>query len=104
MSRAGLSSDRRASRKPVSFVTGGRSMRIRRLILLGALAVATLAAAAPLAHARSAVYGGGPFYSGGTAVMNTLRSSGFTTVVLWTIHVNSNGDLVLNDQLVASGG
>ncbi len=55
--------------------------------------------------AASAVFGGGPFYSGGTAVMNTLRSSGFTTVMLWSIHVDSStGDLILNDQKVASGG
>jgi hypothetical protein len=36
--------------------------------------------------------------------MNTLRASGFTTVVLWTIHVNANGDLVYNDIPVASNG
>jgi len=55
--------------------------------------------------AASAVFGGGPFYSGGTAVMNTLRASGFTTVMLWSIHVDSaTGNLILNDQLVASNG
>src|SRR5687768_4955462 len=54
---------------------------------------------------RSAIYGGGPFYAGGQAVMNTLRSSGFTTVVLWTIHVNAtNGDLIFNDIRIVSGG
>jgi hypothetical protein len=54
---------------------------------------------------RSAVYGGGPFYSGGQSVMNTLRASGFTTVVLWAIHVHADtGDLYLNDQLVVSNG
>lgn len=37
--------------------------------------------------------------------MNDLRASGFTTVILWTIHVNaSTGDLILNDQKVASNG
>lgn len=56
------------------------------------------------AEARSAVFGGGPFYSGGSTVMNNLRSSGFHTVVLWTIHVRPNGDLWLNDQLVVVNG
>src|SRR5687767_15609410 len=56
------------------------------------------------ADARSAVFGGGPFYTGGTTVMNTLRASGFDTVVLWTIHVHSNGNLVFNDHLVVSSG
>jgi hypothetical protein len=61
-------------------------------------------AVAPLAAGRSAIYGGGPFYSGGQAVMDTLRSSGFTTVVLWTIHVETNGDLVYNDIPVVRNG
>lgn len=54
---------------------------------------------------RSAVYGGGPFYSGGQAVMDDLRASGFTTVFLWSIHVEaSTGNLILNDKLVAADG
>ena len=52
----------------------------------------------------SAVFGGGPFYSGGTTVMNTLKASGFTTVILWSIHLRTNGDLWLNDVLVVSNG
>ena len=72
---------------------------IATLVVLGALCVLP-----PGAEAQSAVYGGGPFYNGGTPVMNTLRASGFKTVVLWTIHVHSNGDLYFNDTLVVAGG
>jgi hypothetical protein len=68
---------------------------------LGVLGVATPARAAV---ARSAIYGGGPFYQDGQAVMDTLRSSGFTTVILWSIHVRDNGDLWYNDDLIVSGG
>ncbi len=72
-----------------------------RLALAGLILIAhTLSS-----RAASAVFGGGPFYSGGTAVMNTLRSSGFTTVILWSIHVDSStGNLILNDQLVVANG
>src|ERR1035441_7348586 len=42
------------------------------------------------ASASSTIFGGGPFYTGGTATMNALRASGYTTVMLWTIHVNSD--------------
>jgi len=52
----------------------------------------------------SAVFGGGPLYSGGLSVMNTLRSSGFNTVLIWSIHVYLNGDLYLNDDQVVSNG
>lgn len=36
--------------------------------------------------------------------MDILKQSGFTTVMLWTIHVHGNGDLYYNDQLVVSNG
>ncbi|NOJ91384.1 PKD domain-containing protein [Corallococcus coralloides] len=66
-----------------------------------ALALATVS---PVALADSAIYGGGPFYSGGTAVMNDLRGSGFTTVILWSFHIEDNGDLVYNDIPVVRNG
>ncbi len=75
----------------------------KKLVILSAI-VLLVAAAPDLALARSAVFGGGPFYTGGTSAMNTLRSSGFTTVILWTIHVHSNGNLVYNDTLIVSNG
>jgi hypothetical protein len=53
---------------------------------------------------RSAIYGGGFFYDGGQADMDILRSSGFTTVVFWSIHVDTNGDLYLNDSKIISTG
>lgn len=52
----------------------------------------------------SAIYGGGPFYFGGQVTMNELKHSGFTIINFWTIHVNSNGDLVYNDQLIVHDG
>lgn len=52
----------------------------------------------------SALYGGGPFYFGGQVTMDELKHSGFTTINFWTIHVNSNGDLVYNDQLIVHDG
>ncbi|MEV6236232.1 lysyl endopeptidase [Lentzea sp. NPDC051838] len=70
------------------------------LALCGLMAPAATAQAGP----RSAVFGGGPFYSGGQAEMNTLRSSGFTTVILWSIHVHPNGDLYYNDVLIVQNG
>jgi hypothetical protein len=55
--------------------------------------------------ASSAIFGGDPFYTGGTTTMNALRASGYTTVVLWTIHVDATtGNLIFNDQLLASNG
>ena len=37
--------------------------------------------------------------------MNALRASGYTTVMLWCIHVDAtSGNLILNDQLLAANG
>lgn len=53
----------------------------------------------------SAIFGGGPFFSGGWNVINEVKASGFNTVVIWCIHVNgSNGDLALNDKRIISNG
>jgi hypothetical protein len=86
-----------------------------RLALVFAVLLATLGVAPGTASARpavekapagrSAVFGGGPFYEDGQTVIDTLRSSGFTTVIIWTIHVRADsGDLWFNDHLVAAGG
>jgi hypothetical protein len=53
---------------------------------------------------NSTIYGGGPFYFGGQKVMDELKFSGFTTINFWTIHVESNGDLIYNDQLIVKDG
>ena len=70
-----------------------------------ALAALSLALAAPAAiGGESAIFGGGPFYSGGQTVINDLRNSGFTTVFLWSIHIEDNGDLVYNDIPIVRNG
>ncbi len=52
----------------------------------------------------TAVYGGGPFYSGGDPVIADLKASGFTTVIAWAVHVNANGDLNFNSTPIVSNG
>src|SRR5262249_12679829 len=53
---------------------------------------------------HSAIFGGGPFYSGGTRMTDTLRASGFSTIVVWTIHIDQSGNLTLNDKRVVTDG
>lgn len=50
------------------------------------------------------IYGGGPFYSGGTSVINDLKASGFTTVIAWSVHVSTSGDLIYNNPTIVSDG
>ncbi|WP_099098836.1 T9SS type A sorting domain-containing protein [Tenacibaculum agarivorans] len=53
---------------------------------------------------ESAVYGGGPIYNNSNSIQE-LKSSGFTTVIIWTIHIEQNGDLGFNGEfpLVQNG-
>jgi hypothetical protein len=84
---------------------GARVHRLGFVLVLLAAMVGVASPAHAAAAGRSAVYGGGPFYSGGQAVMNDLRSSGFTTVILWAIHLRADtGDLWLNDIRIVSNG
>ena len=50
------------------------------------------------------VFGGGPFYHDADTVMPRMRASGFDTMILWSVHVHEDGDLVLNDQLIVEDG
>ncbi|MFP2958403.1 discoidin domain-containing protein [Myxococcus sp. 1LA] len=77
---------------------------VYRRSALPVLTALALVFAAPDAQAYSAIYGGGPFYSGGTPVMNDLRGSGFTTIILWSFHIEENGDLIYNDIPVVRNG
>ena len=53
----------------------------------------------------SAVYGGGPFYQTPAISIPELRSSGFSTAVIWTIHIDTAGNFNYNAEfpIVANG-
>lgn len=46
----------------------------------------------------SAIYGGGPLYYNSDQTIPDLRQSGFTTVIVWTIHIEKNGDMNFNGR------
>src|SRR5690606_8658159 len=88
-----------------SVASRGDTSSMGKFFLLMALLLGLSAGPIQTAQGSSTIFGGGPFYSGGQARMNQLRSSGFTTVMLWTIHVNeNNGNLIYNDVLIVSNG
>ena len=53
----------------------------------------------------SGVYGGGPIYKNAGVTIPELKASGFTTVVVWTCHIENNGDFGFNGEfpLVQNG-
>ena len=55
--------------------------------------------------AESGVYGGGPVYLERNYSINELKASGFTNIVVWTIHIESDGRFNFNAEfpLVENG-
>ena len=70
----------------------------------GSQSAVDLSAAKVAPNIVSGVFGGGPFYNDAATVMPLMRASGFNTMILWTVHVNDNGDLVFNDKLLVADG
>jgi hypothetical protein len=62
-----------------------------------------------MASTRVALYGNGLFNQTNPSPpyaeqITQLTTGGFTTVILWSIHVHANGDFYYNDTLMVSGG
>lgn len=55
-----------------------------------------------MSNVMTAIYGGGPFYYGGDPVIDDLRQSGFTTVIMG-IHLGQSGDIQIDIPLVQNG-
>lgn len=68
------------------------------LLLLALLGHSTL-------HAQSGIYAGGPVYKNRSYSINELRNSGYTYVVVWTIHIDASGNFNFNAEfpLVQNG-
>jgi hypothetical protein len=48
--------------------------------------------------AQSAIYGGGPIYKNRNYSINELKNSGFTHVIVWTIHIDASGNFNFNAE------
>lgn len=49
------------------------------------------------------IYCGGPLYQV-TSAISDLKQSGFTTVIAWSVHVDSDGNLAINDSPLITNG
>ncbi len=55
-------------------------------------------------YPTSTLYASGCTYPLNATLINDLRSSTFSTVILWALHVDAVGNLYFNDQRIVSGG
>lgn len=52
----------------------------------------------------SAIFGGGPFVEGTQSVLDDVTSSGFNTIMIWSVHVHGDGTLYLNNTKAVDNG
>jgi len=54
--------------------------------------------------ASTRIYAGGAIAFGGQPAINDLHNAGYSTVIVWSVHVAPDGTLILNDTQIVSGG
>ena len=50
------------------------------------------------------IYAGGAIAFGGQPAITDLLAAGYGTVIVWSVHVDSKGNLILNNTQIVSGG
>lgn len=80
------------------------SLHIIKNTLCAALLLFTVASCSNSASnekiKEAAVYAGGPVYNARETSIDDLKASGFSTLIVWTIHINENADLNLNAEFL----
>jgi hypothetical protein len=72
---------------------------VHTVILLALLAtVAMLGQTASAQIGFTGIFGGGPFYKNATKNITEIENSGFTEAIVWSVEVNSAGDLNFNGE------
>jgi hypothetical protein len=74
----------------------GRGRRITYAAMLFGLGAGSAASAATTGYVG--ILGGGPLYKGVQANIKELKNSGFNELIVWSVEVNSTGDLNLNGE------
>ena len=75
-----------------------RAVVVRTTILFLLFAVTFSATGAFAQTGYTGIFGGGPYYKNAAANIAELENSGFTEAIVWSVEVNSVGDLNLNGE------
>jgi hypothetical protein len=85
-------------------VSSSRQAVVRSAAILFLLLI-TLAFSASAQTGYTGIFGGGPFYKNASANITEIENSGFTEAIVWSVEVNSAGDLNFNGEFpLTSGG
>lgn len=83
-----------------------RQLNVHHLaLLLFVIAVVFSCQTAFAQTGYTGIFGGGPFYKNASANITEIENSGFTEAIVWSVEVNSVGDLNFNGEFpLTSGG
>jgi hypothetical protein len=73
-------------------------VRVNAILLLLVLAVAFSGQTASAQSGFTGIFGGGPFYKNAANNITEIENSGFTEAIVWSVEVNSVGDLNFNGE------
>ncbi|MGA8429908.1 MAG: hypothetical protein WB729_08810 [Candidatus Sulfotelmatobacter sp.] len=73
-------------------------LAVRSLAIFLFLSLAFSAAPASAQTGYTGIFGGGPFYKNATNNITEIENSGFTEAIVWSVEVNSVGDLNFNGE------
>src|ERR1700721_1891345 len=74
-----------------------KSLQLTALLFVAVFAL-TFASPASAQTGYTGLFGGGPFYKNSAANITEVENSGFTEAIVWSVEVNSVGDLNLNGE------
>ena len=75
------------------------------ILLLVLMAMAFSGQTASAQTGFTGIFGGGPFYKNAANNITEIENSGFTEAIVWSVEVNSTGDLNFNGEFpLTSGG
>jgi hypothetical protein len=98
--------ERSSKTQLVSFCPGAPALRRAAILFFLAFFLLTMALSAVAQTGYTGIFGGGPFYKGNVGPNITeIENSGFTEAIVWSVEVNSTGDLNFNGEFpLTSGG
>src|SRR5580704_12459946 len=74
-----------------------KSLQLTAFLFLAVFAL-TFATPAFAQTGYTGLFGGGPFYKNSAANITEVENSGFTEAIVWSVEVNSVGDLNFNGE------
>jgi len=76
----------------------GWTVAVRSALIISCMLLVLLGQSASAQTGYTGIFGGGPFYKNAAPNITEIENSGFTEAIVWSVEVNSVGDLNFNGE------